>query len=109
MYINQRIFFNPAKSCENKSVCFTGLELCQQRTINSVKISTTDGVLKKVYLTYSIDGANFNCFEKCRQFVLNDKLPENELILNGLSAKNLRIYPAEWTGSPNIKVVYDYS
>ena len=71
MYINQRIFFNPAKSCENKSVCFTGLELCQPRTVNSVKISTTEGALKSAYITYSIDGSSFNCFEKCRHFVIN--------------------------------------
>jgi hypothetical protein len=40
MYINQRAFFSPAK-CQDKSVCFTGLELCQQKTINCLKISST--------------------------------------------------------------------
>ena len=108
MYINQRAYFNPAKACQDKSVCFTGLELCQQRTINSIKISFTEGCLKRVYVTYSIDGSSFNCFEKCRQFVLDDKQPENTLILNNLSAKNLRVYPVEWTGLPNIKIAYDY-
>lgn len=109
MYINQRLYFTPTKACQNKSTCFTGLELCQQRTINSLRISVNEGSLKRVYLTYSVDGYNFNCFEKCRYFILNDKLPENQLICNGISAKNLRVYPVEWTGTPNIKIAYDYS
>ncbi len=109
MYINQRFFFNPSKVCQDKSVCFTGLELCQERTINSLKIGITEGGVKKIYITYSIDGQNFNCFENCRHLILNEKQNESTLNLNGLLAKNLRVYPLEWTGSPNIKIAYDYS
>lgn len=109
MYINQRAFFNPAKACQDKSVCFSGLELCQQRTVNTVTIGCTEGLLKKVYITYSGDGVNFSCFEKCRHFILNDNLAENVLILNGLLAKNIRVYPVEWTGTPSVRISYDYS
>lgn len=109
MYINQRSYFRPSTTCQNKSTCFTGLELCQQRQINWVRISTTEGILRRVYMTYSVDGVNFNCFEKCRHFVLDDKLPENNLMCNGISARNVRVYPVEWTGTPNIKISYDYS
>lgn len=109
MYINQRAFFTPAKTCKSKDVCFTGLELSSSKTVKSVSISFSEGSLQKVYLTYSLDGLNFNCFEKCREVVLDSHQAYNQIILNSLVAKNVRVYPVEYTGQPKISITYDYN
>lgn len=107
MYINQRTYFNPMKTCINPDVCFTGLELCQARTIDSLTVSATEGTLKKIYITYSIDGRSFNCFEKCRHVLMDGA--SNVVILNRLLAKNVRVYPVEWIGTPSLHVAYNYA
>lgn len=109
IFINERAFFNPERSCTSKDTCFTGLELCHPRSIDSLSVAVNSGSLKRYYLSYSLDGKNFNCFEQCRHILYNDKIVRNVIILNNLQAKNIRVYPVEWTGSPNIKVTYDYS
>lgn len=109
MYINQRAFFTPAKTCKSKDVCFTGLELSSSKTVKSVSISCSEGSLQKVYLTYSLDGLNFNCFEKCREVVLDSHQTYNQIILNSLVAKNVRVYPVEYKGQPKISITYDYN
>lgn len=108
MYINQRAFFTPAKTCESKQVCFTGLELCSLKTVNSISIGCSEGSLKKVYVTYSVDGLNFNCFEKCREVLFDSTQKSNTIILNKLMASNVRVYPVEYSGSPKINITYGY-
>ncbi len=39
IYINQAYFFNPIASCTIKEMCFTGLQLCQPRTITSLSLN----------------------------------------------------------------------
>ena len=95
LFINSHYYFHPESSCGDLDLCFTGLELCQARTLNSVSIDCSGGVVTEVYLTYSIDGYNFNCFEKCRHIILSE-LPAT-IELYGLLAKNLRVYPVKWS------------
>lgn len=107
LYINQRFFdFNPEHSCESKEVCFTGLELCQARTISSFQLECTEGSVTKLYVTYSLNGQDFNCFEKCREFAV-EQIPYS-LNLHSLLAKNVRVYPVEWKGIPKMHVSYEY-
>lgn len=108
MYINQRAFFQPGKTCQNTDVCFTGLELCESKKINSLSISATEGVLKSVYVTYSTDGKNFNCFQQCKYILIDQSQPSSTVILNQLLAQNVRVYPVEWSGSPSIHISYSY-
>ena len=62
LYINSHYFFTPQSSCQELDLCFTGLELCQARTLNTVTVAATGGSVQEVYLTYSVDAFNFNCF-----------------------------------------------
>lgn len=107
LYINNYYFFTPNTSCINKDVCFTGLELCQPRTISQLTVDCTGGKVSEIYVTYSIDGVNFNCFEKCRHIGLVD-IPAT-VQMSGLLAKNVRVYPVTWSQTPKMSISYDYS
>ena len=74
--------------------------------MKSLIISCTEGEVTKFYVTYSLDGETFNCFEKCRE-ILVESLPYN-LGLNGLLAKNVRVYPVEWKDIPKVHISYEY-
>lgn len=110
MYINQRFYFQPDRTCSDhdRAGCFTGLELCQARSISSITVSCNQGWVSKIYLTYSIDGKSFNCYEKCREIAISPEDGGNTVNLNNLLAKNIRVYPVEWEGSAEMKIEYCY-
>lgn len=62
--------------------------------------------MSKFYVVYSLDGSNFICFEKCREFIV-EKLPYT-VSFDGLVAKNLRVYPVQWKNEPKIHISYEY-
>ena len=111
MYINQGYFFHPDTTCSNQDVCFTGLQLCQPRRIENIKVSCGQDVkdlVREFYLMYSIDGRAFNCYQKCRKFQVGNENLEYLLKLDDVTAKNLRVYPTDWIGKPDFSVLYNY-
>jgi hypothetical protein len=109
MYINQNFYFQPAKTCVNPNVCFTGLELSQPKNMNSVAISSNGGVLKAVYVTYTVDGQNYVCFQQCSHILIDPNQQQNTVIMGQITARGVRVYPVEYTGTPSIHISYSYS
>lgn len=109
IYINQVYFFNPQASCASKDMCFTGLQLCEPRNINSVSLSfgSSPGAVTKLYLTYSVDGRSYNCYNSCSPIpvTLNNGVFSLPLKLN---AQGVRIYPTEYSGTPNFSPIFYY-
>ncbi len=68
LYINQVYFFKPATACSAQELCFTGLQLCQPKNIQAVTL-TFEGESRvgEFYLTYSVDGRNYNCYQNCKK------------------------------------------
>lgn len=124
LFINQKYFFEPQFECHSGDdlTCFTGLELCEPRgisyidLINENKLST--GLMSYVsefYLAYSVTGRNFECYNKCEKIQVTQKdlsmkgnYQSYRLALDNLKAKNIRVYPTKWVGTPKLSVFYDY-
>ena len=110
IYINQAYFFNPNAACTAKELCFTGLQLCQPRTISALSLNFgSAGAVSEFYLTYSVDGRSYNCFNACA------KIPVNSVVngtfnysLSNLQAQGVRIYPTKYAGSSNFSPVFYY-
>lgn len=110
IYINQVYFFNPSASCSQKDMCFTGLQLCEKKNITSLILNFQDptSVVQEFYLTYSVDGRSYNCYESCKKFAVQTSNNRFELRLDGLKAQGVRIYPTKFMGSPKFSPVFFY-
>lgn len=111
IYINQVYFFNPVVSCTAKDLCFTGLELCQQKEITGVTLNFQDSnYVSEFYLTYSIDGRSFNCYKSCLKYSVSNVTNNSfNLQLDGLSAQGVRIYPTKYKGTPKFNPTFFYN
>lgn len=76
--------------------------------MNYLVVGCSSGWVSKVYVTYSIDGNSFNCFEKCREIEVKNEEGGNIVQLNSLLAKNVRVYPVAWEGDAEMRIEYDY-
>ncbi len=109
IYINQAYFFNPIAACTVKEMCFTGLQLCQARTINSLTLSFANGGnVNEFYLTYSVDGRSYNCFNGCAKIQVNAVGNSFSYSLNNLKAVGVRIYPTKYSGNSNFSPIFYY-
>lgn len=110
IYINQAYFFNPAAACTSQDMCFTGLQLCQPRQINSVNLSFgAGGSVSEFYLTYSMDGRNYNCYNGCAKIAIPVGASGNwSFSFNNFTAQGIRIYPTKYNGSPSFSPAFFY-
>lgn len=110
IYINQAYFFNPNAACTSKEMCFTGLQLCQSRKINSVSLNFgAGGVVSEFYLTYTVDGRSYNCYNGCSKVAVtsgtNSTFTYN---FDNLVAEGVRIYPTKYSGNPSFSPAFFY-
>lgn len=103
--------------------CFTGLELCQPKSIPSIELinenKASNGLLSYVsefYIAVSQTGRNFECYKNCSKFQVNEKdlilkglYQSYRFVLENLQAKNIRVYPTKWVGSPKLSVFFEYN
>ena len=110
IYINQAYFFNPTAACSSQDMCFTGLQLCQPRQINSLDlIFATGGAVSEIYMTYSVDGRNYNCYNACAKIAVSAGPSGNwTYSFNNLTAEGIRIYPTKYSGSPSFSPAFFY-
>jgi hypothetical protein len=110
IYINQAYFFNPTAACTSQDMCFTGLQLCQPRQINSVSLNFgAGGSVTEFYLTYSVDGRSYNCYNGCAKVTVPASANSAfNYTFNGLTASGIRIYPTKYSGSPSFSPAFFY-
>lgn len=108
IYINQAYFFNPIAACTIKEMCFTGLQLCQLKTITSLSLNFGAGGVVEFYLTYSVDGRSYNCFNGCAKIPVNAVGNSFSYSLNNLNAVGVRIYPTKYSGNANFSPIFYY-
>jgi hypothetical protein len=111
IFINQVYFFNPSAQCSLKDLCFTGLQLCEPKTIRSLTLTfeSPSNYITEFYLTYSVDGRSYNCYENCKGFKI-DKCTNNafSMKLDNLKAQGVRIYPKNYQGSAKFSPTFFY-
>lgn len=87
------------------------IDLINENKFNTGLVS----YVSEFYVVYSQTGRNFECFKNCTKFQVTQK----DLSLKGnyqsyhfdmgnLQAKNVRVYPTKWVGTPKLSVFYDY-
>jgi hypothetical protein len=110
IYINQAYFFNPTASCSSQDMCFTGLQLCQPHNISSLALNFDgSGVVTEFYLTYSIDGRSYNCYNSCARISVSASANSTyKYSLSNLLAQGVRIYPTKYSGKPNFSPTFYY-
>ena len=71
--------------------------------------------VSEFYISYSQTGRNFECYKNCtkiqvaqKDLALKDNYQSFKLNLGNLQAKNVRIYPTKWVGTPKLSIFYDY-
>ena len=71
--------------------------------------------VSEFYIAFSVTGRNFECFNNCTKFqvgqkdlVMKDSLQSYRFNLGNLQAKNVRVYPTKWVGTPKLSIFYDY-
>lgn len=109
IYINQAYFFNPAASCSIKEMCFTGLQLCDNRQITGLALTFQDpsSYVSEFYLTYSVDGRKYNCYNNCMKFTVDVKNSCFTMKLD-VKAQGMRIYPTNYKGTPKFSPTFFY-
>lgn len=109
IYINQAYFFNPQSACVSQELCFTGLQLCQNRKINSLTLNFQTGAqVNEFYLTYSVDGRSYNCYNSCIKISTGNSTTSFTYTLSNLNAQGVRIYPTKYTGNTNFNPTFYY-
>ena len=112
IYINQVYFFNPSAACLIQDTCFTGLQLCQNRDITAMTLTFSDPscFVKTFYLTYSVDGRSYNCYQNCKVFSIN-QIKNSSFTMNfsDLKAQGVRIYPKSYQGKPTFSPTFFYN
>lgn len=112
IYINQVYFFNPNAACSIQEMCFTGLQLCEPKEITRLTLNFKDpsNFVTQFYLTYSVDGRSYNCYNNCQVFNINQLTNNNfSLNLEGLTAQGVRIYPKSYKGNANFSPAFFYN
>ena len=112
IYINQVYFFDPAASCSTQEMCFTGLQLCAPKNITELALTFTDpaSYVTEFYLTYSVDGRNYNCYKNCMSFKVTQNSSNNfRMKLDGLTAQGVRVYPKNYVGSAKFSPTFYYN
>lgn len=75
-----------------------GLELCDAKQILGFSLMpnvSSKGTIDAVILKYSVDGVKFECYNGCKDVVLD----RGSYRLNPrVTASKLRVYPSKWTG-----------
>jgi hypothetical protein len=63
------------------------------------------------YLTYSIDGRSYNCYQNCKVFKINqcDSNCSYSMQFNDLKAQGVRIYPQNYKGTPKFSPTFFYN
>ena len=110
LYINQAYFFNPAASCTSSEMCFTGLQLCEPHQITGLSLTLQSGSLSEFYLTYSLDGRSYNCYNSCKKIKV-DHMEGNHFkyqLEKALSAQGVRVYPTEKDGQLRFSPTFFY-
>ena len=111
LYINQAYFFTPSASCTSEDMCFTGLQLCKPHNITGLSLNIQSGSLKEFYLTYSIDGRSYNCYNSCKKITvdqLDGKCFKYDFG-NSLNAQGVRVYPTQREGELKFSPTFFYS
>ena len=112
IYINQVYFFDPSASCSIKEMCFTGLQLCEPRDVTDLTLTFEDpnNYVTEFYLTYSIDGRSYNCYQNCKKYTV-DQCSSNSysVKLDGLRAQGVRVYPTNYKGTPKFSPTFFYN
>ena len=72
--------------------------------------------MSEFYIAFSQTGRNFECYKNCTKFQVNQKdltskglYQSYRLDLGNLQAKNIRVYPTKWVGTPKLSVFFDYN
>lgn len=85
-----------------------GLELCEPKEITGFELKPdgkSDGIIEAVYLKYSKDGVQFDCYNSCKEIrLVNSKY---QLDPHAYGSK-LRVFPTKWSGSPSYSVSFTY-
>ena len=110
IYINQAYFFNPMAACTSKDLCFTGLQLCGKRNIKSLTLNfAANSTITSFYLTYSVDGRSYNCFNSCKTIQVPASATNSfDYNFDNFEAQGIRIYPQGFTGSGNFSPTFFY-
>ena len=101
--------FETQRECVDKELCWMGLEVCEPKTIKGFSLTPntgSQGVINSVVIKYSVDGVQFACYADCKEVPL--KTSGAYVLDPAVVALKLRIYPAQWTGSPNYSVTFNY-
>jgi hypothetical protein len=110
IYINQAYFFNPSAACSSQEMCFTGLQLCTPHLISSLTLNFgPTGSVTEFYLTYSIDGRSYNCYNACAKVSIPASGNNSfNYSFSNLTAEGVRIYPTKYSGNPNFSPTFYY-
>lgn len=111
IYINQAYFFNPVAACTSKELCFTGLQLCESRKVIGLTLTFAekDSQVQEFYLTYTIDGRSYNCFNGCAKITVGSLTNNSwKTSIQGLVCQGVRIYPTKFKGSPQFAPTFYY-
>ena len=112
IYINQVYFFNPSAQCSIKEMCFTGLQLCEPRDVTELTLNFQDpsSYVTEFYLTYSVDGRSYNCYQNCKPFKITEcQNSSYSMKLKGLRAQGVRVYPKNYKGSSKFCPTFFYN
>ena len=100
--INIRRFFNPATDCLDKERCWSGIELCEPKSVTAVNfplVASGNGAISEFFIDYSLDGSYFSCYNNCSPISVTTT---RYVLGTPLKAKNVRIHPTKWTGTPAV-------
>ena len=58
-----------------------------------------------MYVDYSVDGINFDCYDECRGFPIK----EGKMLFNKpVFGSKMRVHPTKYSGDPKVKVEFYY-
>ena len=98
-----------SNNCKDRELCWFGLEICEARKVNGFTIENKaplKGSISSVYVTYSVDGIEFICYDECRAINISGGVVRFDKSVFGTK---VRVHITGYQGEPDIRVRFDYN